>query len=57
MARLVRKFVLAAVVAAWIAPMVGCGSGKDESKPNPDMKIPDIPPGGKDTKGTPGQKK
>jgi hypothetical protein len=57
MARLVRTFVVAAIVAAGIAPAVGCGGGKDESKPNPDMKIPDIPPGGKDTKGLPGQKK
>ena len=42
--------VLAAATAA-----AGCG-GKDESKPNPDFKVPDIPAGKRDMPAQGGKK-
>jgi hypothetical protein len=46
-----RKLLVLAVVAA----AAGCG-GKNESQPNPDMKVPDIPPGKRDMPKEGGQK-
>jgi hypothetical protein len=34
----------AAVAAAVVAAPAGCGPSKQESTPNPDLKVPDIPP-------------
>lgn len=42
--RLVLPVALAALVAA------GCGPSKQESTPNPDLKVPDIPPAGHGSK-------
>jgi len=39
-ARLIR--IVAAVVVA-LPPLAGVGCGKDEGKPNPELKVPDIP--------------
>jgi hypothetical protein len=45
--------VLTIVAAA--AGSAGCG-GKNDSQPNPDMKVPDIPPGKRDMPKEGGQK-
>jgi hypothetical protein len=51
------RFTALALAAVFAAAPAGC-SQKDESKPNPDLKVPDVPagkrevPGGaKDSKG------
>jgi hypothetical protein len=49
MSRIARKLLTALMIAAGCLPVAGCG--KDESKPNPDLQVPDIPAGGRDTKG------
>jgi hypothetical protein len=44
------RFALPAALAAVVA--VGCGK-VDESKPNPDLKVPDVPPSGHGSKDAP----
>jgi len=46
-----RRVFRGALVLLLIAPLVGAPIGcKDESKPNTNLKIPDVPPGGRDAK-------
>jgi len=40
--------VLWLTVALIVATGLGAGCGKDEGKPNPDLKTPNVPPGGRD---------
>jgi hypothetical protein len=42
------RFALPAAFAALI--VVGCDSKKSEGTPNPDLKVPDVPPGGHGSK-------
>lgn len=38
------RAIRGAVVLALLVPAGGCGPGKSESEPNPDLKVPDVPP-------------
>ncbi|MBN9118891.1 MAG: hypothetical protein J0I06_06990 [Planctomycetes bacterium] len=51
------RFVVAALVLGPAPVLVGCGSGKKDEAPNPDLKVPDIPPSGHGTKDGPKDKK
>jgi hypothetical protein len=42
--RLIR-IALVVLLALPVAAGLGCGGGKNESQPNPDLKVPDVPPG------------
>jgi hypothetical protein len=41
--RTICRIVLAAILLAPLSSTLGC---KDEGKPNPDLKAPDVPPSG-----------
>lgn len=43
------RLVVAALVLVPV-PAVGCGPSKSDGQPNPDLKVPDIPPSGHGTK-------
>lgn len=43
MVRFCRAILIGAAILAPIALAAGC---KDESKPNPEMQVPDVPPSG-----------
>jgi len=43
--RRVLWLAMALIVASGLGAGVGC---KDDTKPNPDLKPPDVPPGGRD---------
>jgi hypothetical protein len=47
--RRVIRFALPAALTALI--VAGCGDKKNEGTPNPDLKVPDVPPGGHGSKG------
>lgn len=46
----VTRLVAAALALAPAPALVGCGPGKSDA-PNPDLKVPDIPPAGHGSKG------
>jgi hypothetical protein len=45
--RLVVRFVLAGLLPALLV-CVPAGCGKDPGKPNPDLKVPDVAPSGRE---------
>jgi hypothetical protein len=49
MRRILRGVFLAVLAVVVVLP-TGSGCGKPEGKPNPDLKVPDVPPGGRGTK-------
>jgi hypothetical protein len=50
--RRVLRGLLAAVLAVVMVLPIGC---KQEGKPNPDLKVPDVPPSSRESKGGPGK--
>ena len=42
--------VLAGLLVLPVTGSLGC-SGKDEAKPNPDLKVPDVPPSTREAEG------
>lgn len=46
----VRRSFCLVMGAIMITGMVGCGSSASEEKPNPDLKVPDVPAGGHGSK-------
>ena len=40
------RAIRGAVVLALLVPAGGCGPSKSGAEPNPDLKVPDIPPAG-----------
>ena len=56
MACAIRLFVLALCATIGLS---GCGPSKEDATPNPDLKVPEIPPGGHGSKDLkdPGKKK
>ncbi|MFO0937609.1 MAG: hypothetical protein U0798_13965 [Gemmataceae bacterium] len=46
----VRRSLCLVTGVVLIAGITGCGSSESEAKPNPDMKVPDVPPGGHGSK-------
>lgn len=46
-----RRFLAAALAPVVLAPVFGAGCGKSESQTNPDLKVPEIPPSDRGTKG------
>jgi len=55
MSSVFRALLVLIVVAVCVVGPTGCT--KTEEKPaNPDLKVPDVPPSGRDMKKTPGKK-
>jgi len=55
MSSVFRALLVLALAAVCVAGPTGCTS-KEEPPTNPDLKVPDVPPSGRDMKKTPGKK-